>query len=134
MPHAARRLHAWLIFDVGQKMMKRVWRILNSRSVTQEMLCWAADSKIGAVCAILFWVVLHVVLVLILVTGNSGFHSRAREPWLFWFEVLPSVIGLPLTDAWIVWGIFRDRRRENAQQGARANVPIGHASCYRPEN
>jgi hypothetical protein len=108
--------------------MKRLWRILNSRDFLREMLCWAADSKVGAVCTILWWVSLHVVLVWIVVSGNSGFYDRRRDPILFWFEVLPCAVSMFAIDAYVAWNIICDRTEKRPNKSPQRNAGIGPAT------
>src|SRR5262245_4730878 len=89
--------------------MSRAWRILTSKRPTTELLGWAADSKIGAVCVVLIWIGIHVVLGYASGNGpNVGRSDLGR--FLFWCEIWAGVLGVVFVDTMIAWDIFKTSR------------------------
>ncbi len=94
--------------------MKRFWKILSSRDGGRELLCWAADSKVGAAFVILLWIVAHLLLAFIFTTGTTGLFDRRYDPYWFWLDAILFALCVLFIDCLVLLRIAHERRRPKA--------------------
>ena len=92
------------------------------------MLCWAADSKVGAVCVIALWLFCHVAVVLGAVHGRFV-ESLVSAPVLFWVRLTLVGVCLVFVDVYIAVGVVRERRQKEPNPVATAQRPPSGASA-----
>ena len=154
MRHAARQFPSWLIFDVGRAF---VWLRLRSpecilasesrrvpgraamtkhRGRPESLIIRAGSS--ACVCAFFANVRWPQVFECTLAFGRPAFEARSQIGLPCSNACLPSGLSLHLFTAsrpslFECISTFQRCSLGKAQQGARANAHIGHASCYRNE-
>lgn len=89
--------------------MKRLWKLLTSKDGGGQMLLWAAESRVGAVCLVLTWLGCHVAVGF----GISGLLAGKSYLEVVRPEVIAGAIALVLVDTLLLIGVFRHSRSKS---------------------
>ena len=97
--------------------MNRLWKIITSRRAGHEMMCWAAESKIGAAFLITMWLAAHVAFAGYAISGK-GWFDRKSESFLYWVDLGLFGFALLFCDGIFLCGLLRERRNKRPNNEA----------------